>query len=131
MNLEQTLIAAAKSIHQRMQKLLPESERCFCVMVKHGEVFAGEAGGRIEDCEALRLFEQKYTLPRVAPPCGTPCLVWEHDQSKTAARLAMSTGVLTTCRGYECLQVTISGFCEPLHFHNWSVLVEKDDRGGM
>jgi hypothetical protein len=73
-----------------------------------------------------------YALPRVAPPKGTPVLVWQLD--KTKAVFGVSTGELaagSVCGGtmQEGLRVCRGNSVE--YYINWSELVEKDDRGGM
>jgi hypothetical protein len=67
-----------------------------------------------------------YTPPRVAPPKGTPVLVWPKGASKQLACLGISRGTTwenETANVY--LRVTVNG--EDTTSYNWSVLVEKEE----
>jgi hypothetical protein len=78
-----------------------------------------------------------YDPPRVAPPEGTPVLVWCSDKPKTSAVLAISLGMLQRCgsasdgRPIETLKVKRADGGRETNYANWSVLVEEHCRGGM
>jgi hypothetical protein len=74
------------------------------------------------------LLEVDITPPRVAPPEGTPVLVWTGKNNKAAAILGFSQGVLERLEEEHKgphLRVFVGGHSRC--FPEWSVLVEKEE----